>query len=63
MVPYRGGSSGRGGRGNVGQTHAVKNFQYEDRAPYEEVMRDHDEQGSSFYCNNLENSYTNFQRP
>jgi hypothetical protein len=63
MVPYRGGSSGRGGRGNGGQTHAVRNFQYEDRSPHEDVMRDHDEQGSSFYCNNLDNSYTNFQRP
>jgi hypothetical protein len=26
-------------------------------------MRDHDEQGSSLYCNNLENLYTHFQRP
>ena len=63
MVPYRGGFSDRGGRGHGGQANAVKIFQYEERTPYEKVMRDHDEQGSSFYCNNLENSYTNFQRP
>jgi hypothetical protein len=63
MVPYRGGSSNRGGRGHGGRANAARSFEYEDTRPYEEIMRDHDEQGSAYYYNNYENSNTHFQRP
>ena len=48
---------------HYGYAHVNRSFEYENTSSYEEVVRDHDEQGSSLYCNNFENSYTHFQCP
>ena len=54
MVNYRGGWR------HYGQAHVIRCYGYEATRSYEEIMRDHDEKGSAYYYNNLENSNTHF---